>query len=34
MRSGPLLIDGLLVVTIAVRYLGFGRGRHIQTTGM
>ena len=31
---GALLIAGLLVVTIAVRYLGFGRGRHIQTTGM
>jgi iron(III) transport system permease protein len=31
---GTLLIAGLLVVTIAVRYLGFGRGRHIQTTGM
>ncbi len=31
---GALLIAGLLVVTVAVRYLGFGRGRHIQTTGM
>ncbi|MEE8308546.1 MAG: iron ABC transporter permease [Gammaproteobacteria bacterium] len=31
---GALLIAGLLVITIAVRYLGFGRGRHIQTTGM
>ncbi len=31
---GALLIGGLLLVTVAVRYLGFGRGRHIQTTGM
>ena len=31
---GTLLIGGLLLVTVAVRYLGFGRGRHIQTTGM
>jgi iron(III) transport system permease protein len=31
---GALLIAGLLLITIAVRYLGFGRGRHIQTTGM
>ena len=31
---GTLLIGGLLLVTVAVRYLGFGRGRHIQSTGM
>lgn len=27
---GTLLIAGLLLVSVAVRYVGFGRGRHIQ----